>query len=127
MWASRSFAGRSSANRDYTMVAGFVNLLWLLYPIAFAVSDGGNVISVTRSLIFFGILDLLLLCGTAFAFLFLARRWDYGRLHLNFTQNGRVGSYGNAVHPEKGHVGMHPPVGTATTAPDAYTGMSRAV
>ncbi|KAH7191235.1 hypothetical protein DER44DRAFT_794773 [Fusarium oxysporum] len=108
------------------MVAGFVNLLWLQYPIAFAVSDGGNVISVTRSLIFFGILDLLLLCGTAFVFLFLARRWDYGRLHLKFTQNGWVGSYGNAVHPEKGHVGMHPPAGTATTAPDAYTGISRA-
>jgi bacteriorhodopsin len=106
------------------MLAGFVNLLWLLYPIAFAVSDGGNVISVTRSLIFFGILDLLLLCGTAFAFLFLARRWDYGRLHLNFTQYGRVGSYGNAVHHEKGHGGMHQPAGTATTAPDTYTGMS---
>jgi bacteriorhodopsin len=106
------------------MLAGFVNLLWLLYPIAFAVSDGGNVISVTRSLIFFGILDLLLLCGTAFAFLFLARRWDYGRLHLNFTQYGRVGSYGNAVHHEKGHGGMHQPGGTATTAPDTYTGMS---
>jgi bacteriorhodopsin len=100
------------------MLAGFVNLLWLLYPIAFAVSDGGNVISVTRSLIFFGILDLLLLCGTAFAFLFLARRWDYGRLHLNFTQYGRVGSYGNAMHLEKGHVGMYPPAGTATTAPE---------
>jgi bacteriorhodopsin len=94
------------------MLAGFVNLLWLLYPIAFAVSDGGNVISVTRSLIFFGILDLLLLCGIAFAFLFLARRWDYGHLHLNFTQYGRVGSYGNAVQHEKGHVGMHPPTGT---------------
>lgn len=123
MWASRSSArrsstDRSSVDRDYTMLAGFVNLLWLLYPIAFAVSDGGNVISVTRSLIFFGILDLLLLCGTAFAFLFLARRWDYGRLHLNFTQYGRVGSYGNAMHPEKGHVGMHPPAGTATTAPE---------
>ncbi|EXK24670.1 hypothetical protein FOMG_18619 [Fusarium oxysporum f. sp. melonis 26406] len=70
----RSSTDRSSVDRDYTMLAGFVNLLWLLYPIAFAVSDGGNVISVTRSLIFFGLLDLLLSCGTAFAFLFLARR-----------------------------------------------------
>jgi bacteriorhodopsin len=29
------------------MLAGYVNLFWLLYLIAFAVSDGGNVIGVT--------------------------------------------------------------------------------
>jgi hypothetical protein len=110
------------------MLSGFVNLLWLLYPIAFAVSDGGNVISVTKSMIFFGILDLLLLCGTAIAFLVLARRWDYGRMNLHFTQYGRVGSrYGNGVHPEKpGHVGGHVPPATGTTTAAPPTGTTAA-
>ncbi|KAH7146050.1 hypothetical protein EDB81DRAFT_933757 [Dactylonectria macrodidyma] len=106
---------RSSADRDHTMLAGWVNFFWFLYLIAFAVSDGGNVIGVTQSLIFFGILDLLLVAGTAFAFLFLARKWDYSRMNLHFTQYGRVSSHGNDLHPETRHIG---PTGTtpATTA-----------
>ncbi|KAI3572820.1 hypothetical protein IWW34DRAFT_873233 [Fusarium oxysporum f. sp. albedinis] len=108
IWASRSSADR----------------VQLLYPIAFAVSDGGNVIGVTQGLIFFGILDLLLVCGTAFAFLFLARKWDYGGLNLQFTQYGRVRSNRNDVHPEKGHVGTHAPAGTTTASPATYGGVN---
>lgn len=114
MWSSRSSAYRVEVSRDHTMLAGFVNLLWFLYPIAFAISDGGNVIGVTQSLIFFGILDLFLLLGTAGAFLFFSRRWDYGRMNLHFTQYGRVGTSGGGVHPEKGHVA--PTTGTTTPA-----------
>jgi len=117
MWASRSSADRVEIGRDHTMLAGYVNLFWFLYPIAFAVSDGGNVIGVTQSLIFFGILDLLLVCGTAFAFLFFARKWDYGRMNLHFTQYGRVSSHENSVHAGKGHVGTHAPAGTTTATP----------
>lgn len=119
MWASRSSADRVEVGRDHTMLAGWVNFLWFLYPIAFAVSDGGNVIGVTQSLIFFGILDLLLVAGTAFAFLFLAGKWDYSRMNLHFTQYGRVSSHGNGLHPEKRHIG---PTGTtpATTAPATH-------
>ncbi|KAH7115391.1 hypothetical protein B0J13DRAFT_487869 [Dactylonectria estremocensis] len=116
MWASRSSADRVEVGRDHTMLAGWVNFFWFLYPIAFALSDGGNVIGVTQSLIFFGILDLLLVAGTAFAFLFLARKWDYSRMNLHFTQYGRVSSHGNGLHPEQRHIG---PTGTtpATTTP----------
>jgi bacteriorhodopsin len=123
MRASRSSADRVEVGRDHTMLAGYVNLLWLLYPIAFAVSDGGNVIGVTQSLIFFGILDLLLLCGTAFAFLFLARKWDYGRMNLRFTQYGRVSSYGNGLHPEKGNISMNAPAGATTATPTTHGGV----
>jgi bacteriorhodopsin len=97
LWASRTHANRVDVGRDHTMLSGYVNLLWLLYPIAFAVSDGGNVISVTRGMIFFGVIDILLIVGTAIAFLILARKWDYGRMNLHFTQYGRV----HGVHDEK--------------------------
>jgi bacteriorhodopsin len=124
LWGGRSSATRVQVGRDHTMLSAYINFLWLIYPIAFAISDGGNVISVTASLIFFGILDLLLVLGTAFAFLFLARKWDYGRMNLHFTQYGRVGggSYGGHVHPEKSDaIGMQGPAGTATATPATAT------
>ncbi|CVL04311.1 hypothetical protein FPRO06_01504 [Fusarium proliferatum] len=96
----RASAARLGLSRDYLMLAGWVNLLWMLYPIAYGISDGGNVVGVTGSFIFFGILDVLLVPGLAFAFMFLSKRWDYGALNLHFTQYGRVNA-GNGVFPEK--------------------------
>ncbi|KIL85577.1 hypothetical protein FAVG1_11071 [Fusarium avenaceum] len=96
----RTSAARLGLSRDYLMLAGWLNLLWFLYPIAFGLSDGGNKIGVTQSLVFFGVLDVLMIPGLAFAFMFLSKRWDYGALNLHFTQYGRVNS-GNAVYPEK--------------------------
>lgn len=76
--------------RDYTILAGWVNFLWLMYPIAWAVSDGGNRIGVVAHFIWFGILDILLIPGTGFVLLALSRRWDYSTLGLRFTQHGRI-------------------------------------
>lgn len=92
-------ARRVGVSRDHTMLSGWVNFLWLLYPIAFGVTDGGNTIGVTPGFIFFGILDLLLVPVLAFAFIFLARRWDYNQLNLAFTRYGRVHNAGH--FPEK--------------------------
>lgn len=83
-------ARRVGVGRDYVVLAGWVNLLWLLYPIAFGLSDGGNRITVTSGFVFFGILDVLLIPVLAFATIGLSARWDFGRLNLHFTQYGRV-------------------------------------
>lgn len=86
----RQASVRVGVNRDYLLLTGWVNLLWLLYPIAWGLSDGGNRIGVVGSWIFFGVLDVLLIPGLTYAFLFLSRKWDYGRLNIAFTQYGRV-------------------------------------
>ncbi|CAM1510408.1 Fc.00g007430.m01.CDS01 [Cosmosporella sp. VM-42] len=93
-------ARRLNLSRDYILLAGWLNLLWLLYPIAFGVSDGGNSITVTKSLVYFGILDVLMIPVLAFLTLVLARKWDYALLNLHFTQYGRV-RQGEGVFPEK--------------------------
>ncbi len=82
LFHGRTGATRVGVSRDHTFLAGWVNLLWLIYPIAFGVSDGGNTIGVTPGAIFFGVLDVLLAPVVAFGFLFFARNWDYGRLNL---------------------------------------------
>lgn len=92
-------AGRVGVARDHLLLAGWLNLLWLLYPVAYGLSDGGNRIGVTSSFIFFGILDVLMVPLLAFAFIFLARNWDYGKLNIAFTQYGRVRQGG--TFPEK--------------------------
>lgn len=53
----RASAARSGVGRDYLMLAGWTNFLWLNYVIAFAISDGGNQIGVTQMFVYFGILD----------------------------------------------------------------------
>ncbi|TRX92661.1 hypothetical protein FHL15_006335 [Xylaria flabelliformis] len=98
-FSAGSSAKRLGVSRDHTVLSGWVNLLWLLYPIAFGVSDGGNRIGVTPMFVFFGVLDVLLIPVLSFAFLFLARRWDYGQLNLAFTRYGRVHNAGH--FPEK--------------------------
>ncbi|KAI4864680.1 hypothetical protein F4820DRAFT_448844 [Hypoxylon rubiginosum] len=57
---SREAAGRLDVSRDYMILAGWANLLWLLYPVAFGLSDGSSTIGVTGGSIFFGVLDVLL-------------------------------------------------------------------
>ncbi|OAA67844.1 heat shock protein 30 [Niveomyces insectorum RCEF 264] len=107
--------GVAGVTRDYLLLAGWTNLLWLLYPIAFGVGDGGNKIGVTESFIFYGILDVLLLPVVAFATLLLARRWDYNQLNLVFTQYGRV-PVANGAFPEKAAPANNTPLASATPA-----------
>ena len=95
-----SSAARVDIRRDYVVLAGWLNLLWLLYPIAWGLSDGGNKIGVTPSFIFFGVLDILLIPVLTYATIVLSRKWDYGKLNIAFTQYGRVAS-APGTFPEK--------------------------
>lgn len=110
----RTSANRVGVQRDYLALAGWVNLLWLLWPIAWGLSDGGNYIGVVAHFIWFGIMDLLLLTGVGFAIVFLSRRWDYSRLNIAFTQYGRV------PH-QAGHFPEKEAAAPATAAPAATT------
>jgi bacteriorhodopsin len=84
--------GRESANRlgigrDYILLAGYTNMLWVLYPVAFGLGDGGNRIGVTAGSIFVGVLDVLMIPVLTFAFVLLGRQWNFGRLHLDLSEH----------------------------------------
>jgi bacteriorhodopsin len=94
-------ASRVGLNNHYFFLTGWLVFLWLLYPIAYGLDDGGNKIGVTGGFIFFGILDVLTVPLLAFAILALAPGWDYGALNLYFTQYGRVSQAGTYPEREK--------------------------
>lgn len=84
---SREAAKRVGVGKEYIILAGWINLIWMVYIIAFAVSDGGHVIGVTGAAIIFGVLDLLMIPILAFGFVFgIARRVDFEKLHLDFSE-----------------------------------------
>ena len=83
---SRESAAKLGVGRDYVMLSVWVNVMWVLFPVAFALSDGGNIIGITGSFIFFGVLDILMVPVTTFLFLALARKWDFTKLDLAFSE-----------------------------------------
>lgn len=61
VWESRRNAARLGAdvNRAFLMCGSLTAFLWMLYPIAWGLCEGGNVISGDSEAVFYGILDLL--------------------------------------------------------------------
>ena len=49
----------AQAHRVYTSSALVLAVLWLLYPVAWGLADGGNVITTDGEMVFYGVLDLL--------------------------------------------------------------------
>ncbi|GAA5873545.1 hypothetical protein JCM16303_001159 [Sporobolomyces ruberrimus] len=115
--------GRTSAARlgsdfhaAYMTSTIILSTLWLLYPIAWGLADGGNVITPTGEMVFYGVLDLLAKPVYCFIHVFAISRLDYNR--LGFTS----GKYSDGADPflnEKN--GMHSVADTprASMAPSA--------
>lgn len=61
VWEARKHANgvSSDAGKAFLICGSLTAFLWTLYPIAWGVCEGGNVISVDSEGVFYGILDLL--------------------------------------------------------------------
>lgn len=106
-----AFAAGETLRSSYMISAGFFSFMLITYPIAWACAEGGNVISVSSEMIWYGILDIF--AGPIFLFVFLweLRGVDYAAFGL------RSGKYTDSgvTRAEKGL-----PT-TAPTAPEAIT------
>lgn len=104
-YAPRStFAAGGVVRSGYVRSASYLSFLLLLYPISWGCSEGGNVISPTHEMIFYGVLDLL--AGPVFLFMFLwhLNTVDYGSFGLwsgKYTGTG----YGAGAGPGAGYAG----------------------
>ena len=84
----REHAARINTGKSYTMLAGFLVLAWMAFPIAWGLSEGSNRLSVTGEMIFYGILDLIAVPIYGTLFLIYSKRFAPNL--FNFTQAGRV-------------------------------------
>jgi bacteriorhodopsin len=80
----------------YGLSAIYLVIVWMLYPICWAFSEGANVLTVDHEMIFYGILDIF--AGPLFLFLLLAslRDVDYDGFGL---QSGKASDYVNVPPP----------------------------
>ncbi|GAA6057390.1 hypothetical protein JCM3770_000740 [Rhodotorula araucariae] len=82
LFTARKSAGQfgSDYHRAYTSSAIFLVTVWMVYPIIWGVSEGGNVITATSEMIAYGILDLLAKPVFLFWHVLSISRLDYPRL-----------------------------------------------
>jgi len=93
-------ADRIGTKSHHNLLAAHTAFFWIMYPIAWGLSDGGNRIGGAGSAVFYGVLDVALLIGVTVVTLVLMPRWDYNRMNLSFTQHGR-GHLGNRTQVDK--------------------------
>lgn len=49
----------AESKAGYFIGAAWISFIWMLYPICWGLSEGGNVISPSAEMVFYGILDLM--------------------------------------------------------------------
>lgn len=86
------FSGRRSANeggsdvgRAYQLPTAYLLFFWLiLYPIAWGVSEAGNVIAPNSEMVFYGILDLFTKLGVTALLLWTTKEIEHSRFGFNY-------------------------------------------
>ncbi|KAG7108306.1 Protein like protein [Verticillium longisporum] len=118
------FDGRHHANAlggsistTYTRCGVLTIFLWFLYPIAWGLSEGGNVIHPDSEAIFYGILDVI--SKPVFGFLLLLghRNIDPAALGLHIREPGMAKRSADRVHHEGHHGNLAPTNGTSGNEP----------
>ena len=116
--------------KGYIAGSGWVVLITLLYPICWACSEGGNVVSVTSEMVWYGVLDLLLGPFFLYYYIFSLRSVDYAAFGLQSwkysdTAYGGPGYGGGAAAPAAG-AGTGAAATPAVRAKEAEAGVAPA-
>lgn len=88
IWTARKHAAAigPDVSRTYLICGVWTIFLWFLYPIAWGLSEGGNVIAPDSEAVFYGILDLMAKPVFGALLLWGHRNIDPGRLGRKFSK-----------------------------------------
>ncbi|KAF8513178.1 heat shock protein 30 [Hysterangium stoloniferum] len=112
-WRAAKFIG-PDASVHYIRGAAYLSFIWMIYPICWALSEGGNVITVTGEHIFYGVLDLLSRPVFVFLMLWSMRNIEYDRFGLTSFKASESSAPG-AVETGRGMTGTGTGTGTGVT------------
>ena len=114
----------TDVHRTYIICGVWTIGLWFLYPIAWGLGEGGNVIASDSEAIFYGVLDFLTKPVFSFLLLWGHRHIDIARLGLHVRGAGEtpLGENPHGAPHEKGHHNGVNNGGTATGVHDGTTG-----
>ncbi|KAH7079289.1 putative opsin-like protein [Paraphoma chrysanthemicola] len=119
VWESRLHAKRLGRDieRAFVMCGSLTAVLWILYPIAWGLSEGGNVIAPDSEAVFYGILDFLAKPVFGALLIWGHRDIDLARLGLNIRDydGDAVVNTREKVQPDGPAANVHP-VGNHNTA-----------
>ena len=113
----------SEFKKAFTGSAIILSFLWLLYPIAWGLADGGNVISPDSEMVFYGILDVLAKPVFCFFHLFMLSRCDLSNLRLTsgkYTVSNGTNGYDSEKHSHHGRRSGSTAVASDTTGPSSF-------
>ncbi|KAK9446823.1 uncharacterized protein V1518DRAFT_131773 [Limtongia smithiae] len=74
----------SDVHKHYRIMLSAIMLIWTLYPIAWGLSEGGNVIAPDSEAAFYGVLDIITLPFIGCYFIYASRQISIERLGLSF-------------------------------------------
>ncbi|KAL9621740.1 MAG: hypothetical protein Q9160_003858 [Pyrenula sp. 1 TL-2023] len=118
------FEGRSHAkalgaevSKTYLICGVWTIFLWFLYPIAWGLSEGGNVIASDSEAIFYGILDILAKPVFGALLLWGHRNIDPAHLGLHVRDVGETHKSSTIHHSEKNTNGASNGTSTAAAEP----------
>lgn len=97
-------SNQTDIKRSYILAAGWTMALWFLYPIAWGLSEGGNVISPDSEAIFYSVLDVLAKPGFGMILLWAHRNiepTDIG-IHIRGYDQPRMNHYLAGAHRGNG-------------------------
>ena len=130
VWESRKHAYTlgSDVGKVFLLTGAWTTFLWFLYPIAWGLSEGGNVIAPDSEAVFYGILDILAKPVFGTLLLWGHRNIEPSRLGLSIKDYA-YGEGSHATHPSEkvavdgahtastnGATNSHTPAATTTTA-----------
>lgn len=112
VWESRRHASAlgSDVGKVFLTCGSLTSLLWILYPIAWGVCEGGNVIAPDSEAVFYGVLDLLAKPVFGALLIFGHRNIDPARLGLHihdYSEKDIIAETKNGNHTTNGHTNGH--------------------
>ncbi len=106
-------AGRSAGvvgvdfHKSYTMSAVWISFMFMLYPIAWGLCEGGNRISQDSEAPFFGVIDVLLMPCFLLFHLWQVSRLDYTKMELQSGKFSEAAVTNRGSHVDAGTNNLH--------------------